>query len=170
MIVGFLLRNIGMEMFRQPEVIGWTILIYGVILYIADRRPNVSKTTADLGLKDALWIGLAHCLALIPGTSRSGITITMARFLGVSRTEAAKFSMLLSVPTIFAAGLAEAWNLYRTDEIDTLTNGTEAAFYSFLASVLVITLMMKWLKTATYLPFVIYRIVLGGFLIGQAFF
>lgn len=163
--IGFLLRNYGMDWLRNPKIIGWTILLYGLLLYFADRFGKTIKTTSDLGLKDAVLIGLAQCLALIPGTSRSGITITMARFLGVNRSEAAKFSMLLSVPTILAAGFLEGWRLYHQGSSSEILWAADAAAYSFFASILVIFLMMKWLKKATYLPFVIYRVILGTVLI-----
>ena len=80
LILGFWLRNFGMESLRSAGVIGWTILLYGIVLYIADRYGKNIKTTDDIGVKEAVLIGLAQCLALVPGTSRSGITITMARF------------------------------------------------------------------------------------------
>lgn len=163
--IGFILRNYGMDWLRNPQIIGWTILLYGLLLYFADRFGKTIKTTNDLRLKDALLIGLAQCLALIPGTSRSGITITMARFLGVNRSEAAKFSMLLSVPTILAAGFLEGWRLYNQGSSSEILWAADAAVYSFFASILVIFLMMKWLKNATFLPFVIYRVILGVSLI-----
>lgn len=161
LISGFLLRNFGTEMLRSPKIIGWTILIYGILLYIADSKGKNIKNTEQIGLKEALYIGFAQCLALIPGTSRSGITITMARFLNINRSDAAKFSMLLSVPTILAAGALEAFRLYKTGGIAELTSVTDAVFYSFIASIVVIFAMLKWLKKFTFLPFVIYRIVLG---------
>lgn len=163
--VGFVLRNYGMEWLRNPQIIGWTILLYGILLYFADHYGNTERTTADLGLKGAMVIGLAQCLALIPGTSRSGITITAARFLGINRSEAAKFSMLLSVPTILAAGFLEGWRLYRQGSSTEILWAADAAGYSFIASILVIFMMMKWLKNATFLPFVVYRVILGGALI-----
>lgn len=163
--IGFLLRHQGMEVFRDTKIIGWTILIYGVLLYIADRNAKKKRTMSDLTLKDSVWIGLAQCLALVPGTSRSGITITMARFLGVERAEAAKYSMLLSVPTILAAGLLEGYRLYEKHDISGLFDAADAVVYSFLFSYFVIFMMLKWLQKCTYLPFVIYRVILGLVLI-----
>lgn len=165
LLVGFFLRNYGMEALRDPKIIGWTILFYGLVLYAADKYGKTIRTTADITLKDAMLIGLAQCLALIPGTSRSGITITMARFLGINRSEAAKFSMLLSVPTILAAGTLEGWRLWRLGTSSDILWAADAAFYSFVASIMVIFVMMKWLKKATFLPFVIYRVILGLVLI-----
>lgn len=133
---GFLLRNSGMEWARNPVLIGGTILFYGFILYLSDKYGATSKQISDLTLTDALLIGFAQCLALIPGTSRSGITITMARFLGVNRQEAAKFSMLLSVPTILAAGLLEGYRMYVRGSTAELLWAADAVLYSFAASFL----------------------------------
>lgn len=165
LIVGFLLRNHGMEWARNPELIGWTILLYGLLLWYADKKGKTLRELSDLHIKDALLIGFAQCLALVPGTSRSGITITMARLLGVNRSDAAKFSMLLSVPTILAAGTLEIWRLFKKGDTAELLLASDAALYSFAASLAVIFVMLKWLKKSTYLPFVIYRVVLGTALI-----
>ncbi len=165
LILGFLLRNLGMEWLRSAKVVGWTILFYGLVLFYADKIGKNNKTTENIGLKEAILIGLAQCLALIPGTSRSGVTITMARFLGINRSEAAKFSMLLSVPTIAAAGALETFRLWKKSAILEVYETFDAVGYSFIASLLVIFFMMKWLKKFTFLPFVIYRVALGLILI-----
>lgn len=161
LVCGFFLRNFGMDFLRNPKIIGWTILLYGLLLGAADKLGPKEKTLKDIGLKYALYIGLAQCLALIPGTSRSGITITMARFLGLTRVESAKFSMLLALPTIAAAGGLEAFRIYRNGDISLLASSLDAVLYSFAASFLVIYLMMAWLKKWSYLPFVVYRVILG---------
>lgn len=161
LILGFLLRNFGMEWLRSAKVVGWTILFYGLVLFYADKIGKNNKTTENIGLKEAILIGLAQCLALIPGTSRSGVTITMARFLGINRSEAAKFSMLLSVPTIAAAGALETFRLWKKSAILEVYETFDAIGYSFIASLLVIFFMMKWLKKFTFLPFVVYRVALG---------
>lgn len=161
LIVGFYLRNFGMDFLRNPKIIGWTILIYGLILYFSDRFFANQFELKDIKLKDAVLIGLAQCLALVPGTSRSGITITMARFLKISRLDAAKFSMMLSVPVIAAAGSLEGYRLFVHGNMAELLAAADAVFYSFIASYLVIFFMMKWLQKWTYLPFVVYRVILG---------
>jgi len=161
LIVGFYLRNFGMEFLRNPKIIGCTILFYGLVLYFADRFFESRRDLKEMRLKDAVLIGLAQCLALVPGTSRSGITITMARFLKISRVDAAKFSMMLSIPVIAAAGCLEGYRLFVQGNITEILYAFDAVFYSFIASYLVIYLMMEWLKRWTYLPFVIYRVILG---------
>lgn len=165
LFVGFLLRNFGMDFLRNPKIIGVTILCYGLLLYFADRFSENNRNLKDITLKDALLIGLAQCLALVPGTSRSGITITIARFLKINRVDAAKFSMLLSIPTIFAAGALEVYRLFTNGSTQELSSSFDAVLYSFAASYIVICFMMKWLQTKTYLPFVVYRVVLGLLLI-----
>ncbi|HCU59412.1 MAG TPA: undecaprenyl-diphosphate phosphatase [Alphaproteobacteria bacterium] len=161
LIAGFCLRNFGMEFLRNPKIIGCTILFYGLVLYFADRFFNSRRDLRDIKIKDAILIGLAQCLALVPGTSRSGITITMGRFLKISRVDAAKFSMMLSIPVIAAAGCLEGYRLFAQGNISEILAAFDAIFYSFIASYVVIYLMMKWLQKWTYLPFVIYRVILG---------
>ena len=114
---------------------------------------------------DALLIGLAQCLALIPGTSRSGITITMGRFLGMERREAAKFAMLLSIPTIAAAGMLVGWELYTAGNFQEIIYAMDGITYSFIFSILAIYIIMWWLKKSTFLPFVVYRLCLGTYLL-----
>ena len=165
LVLGFILRNFGMESLRSARIIGWNILIYGLILFFADKIGKNNKTSDNIGYKVAVLIGVAQCLALIPGTSRSGITITMARFLGVNRSEAAKFSMLLSIPTILAAGALETYRLWKASATGEVLDTLDAIGCSFVASIIVIFAMMKWLKKFSFLPFVIYRVVLGLILI-----
>ena len=164
-IAGLWLKEYGMEWLRDTRIIGWTILGFGILLYIADHIGMTIRKVEHLSILDAVLIGLAQCLALIPGTSRSGITITMGRFLGMERREAAKFSMLLSIPTIFGAGCLVAYELISTDQTATLLSAFDGICYSFVASILAIYIMMWWLKKSTFLPFVIYRIILGSALL-----
>lgn len=164
-ICGLLLKEHGMEWLRDTRIIGWTILCFGILLFIADKVGMTIKKTNHLSLLDAILIGLAQCIALIPGTSRSGITITMGRFLGLERREAAKFSMLLSIPTIFGAGCLVAYELYQQQNIQELVAAYDGITYSFIASIVGIYIMMWWLKKSTFLPFVIYRIALGSILL-----
>lgn len=164
-VVGFLLENAGMEWLRSTKIIGWTIFGYGILLYIADKTGMTIRKIDHLTPIDALLIGCAQCLALIPGTSRSGITITMARFLGMERRDAAKFSMLLSIPAIIAAACLVAFEMYKTGNLSGITTAIDGITYSFGASIIAIYVVMWWLKKSTFLPFVIYRVFLGGFLL-----
>lgn len=161
LFAGFYLRNADFAFLRNPKVIGFNILFYGLLLYAADTFFKGEKKLENMGLKEALLIGFAQCLALIPGTSRSGITITMARFLNIKRVDAAKFSMLLSMPVIAAAGVLEGYRLFVSGSSTDAAFAAGAVVCSFVASYAVISLMMKWLKHFSFLPFVIYRVILG---------
>ena len=164
-IAGFALKSYGMEWLRDTRIIGWTILGYGLLLFIADRFSMTIREIKHMGVFDAVLIGCAQCLALIPGTSRSGITITMARFLGLERREAAKFSMLLSIPAIIAAATLtgfEVWQAGNMKEIGWMFDGV---VFSYISSIIAIYVVMWWLKKSTFLPFVIYRIILGSILL-----
>ena len=164
-IAGLILHNLGTEELRSPRLIGWTILGYGILLYIADKFSLTIRSIKHLNILDAFLIGCAQCLSLIPGTSRSGITITMGRFLGMERREAAKFSMLLSIPAILGAGSLVAYELYQSQNLQALLYSLDAVVYSFVASIIAIYIVMWWLKKSTFLPFVVYRIFLGTFLL-----
>lgn len=168
-IIGGLLSYFGMEWARSTKLIGIMLIVYSVILWLADTKFDTAKTLSDMRLKDAVLIGLAQCLAFFPGTSRSGITITMGRFLGFNRSEIAKFSMLLSVPSILAAGVVAAYMLSHGIGVSRINMALQAIGLSFAFSYLAIFLMMRWLRFATFLPFVIYRIALGVLLLLDAY-
>jgi undecaprenyl-diphosphatase len=112
-------------------------------------------------MRGALAIGLAQVLALVPGTSRSGITMTAARFLGLERTEAARFSMLLAIPAILGATILVGYDLLRLGDLRIGLDALVAIGLSFLVAWLAIAAMMAWLSHATFTPFVIYRVILG---------
>ncbi|MBC6416460.1 MAG: undecaprenyl-diphosphate phosphatase [Rhodospirillales bacterium] len=143
-------------------LIGWTTLGFGLLLWIADRNGMTGRKAAQLKLHHALFLGLAQCLALVPGTSRSGIVMTAGRFLGMGRQDAARFSMLMSIPTILAAGLYAAMQLKEEESADLGIDAAIAAGLAFAAALLAIALMMAWLRRASFLPFVLYRVLLGG--------
>ncbi len=164
-IVGYFLMKFGMESFRSTKVIGWTILGYGLLLFVADSFSMTIRQIQHMGVIDALLIGLAQCLALVPGTSRSGITITMARFLGLERREAAKFSMLLSIPVIVAAAVLTTYKVWQAGDLQELGWMFNGVVYSYISSIIAIYIVMWWLKKSTFLPFVIYRIILGTILL-----
>ncbi len=164
-IAGFVLKSYGMEWLRNTRIIGWTILGYGVLLYIADKFSMTIREIKHLGIIDAILIGCAQCLALIPGTSRSGITITMGRFLGLERREAAKFSMLLSIPAIIAAAVLTGFEVWQAGDLEEIGWMFDGVVYSYISSIIAIYIVMWWLRKSTFLPFVIYRIILGSILL-----
>lgn len=166
---GFLMDRYVGDGLRSIAVIGWATLGFGILLYAADRLSMTVKRIDHASFLDVIVIGLAQVLALIPGTSRSGITMTAARLLGYERAEAARFSMLLSIPTIAASGLWLGMSLYELDDV-TVTRGIViASGLSFVTAILAIGALMAWLQRASFTPFVIYRVILGVFLLGVAY-
>jgi undecaprenyl-diphosphatase len=154
---------------RGVEVIGWATLGFGLALWVADHLGMTVRRIEHLRVSDALIIGVSQVLALIPGTSRSGITMTAARLMGMERPSAARFSMLMSIPTIIAAGVLKGWELYQTGDLTLAADVVVAAGLSLVAALIAIALMMAWLRRASFTPFVIYRVVLGGVILAYAY-
>jgi undecaprenyl-diphosphatase len=151
----------------------WTVAAatigFGLLLWWADVAGGKSRKEADMTLGHAIMIGATQAIAaLIPGTSRSGITMTAARALGYERTEAARFSMLIGAPILAAAGLYGALGLIDADttgSLLTLQDGMIVAAFAFISGIASIHALMTLLKRMTFLPFVIYRLILGAGLI-----
>ena len=160
-IVGFLVHINNFDIIRSLEVIGWTTLIFGILLGIADRNLKVIKFFKNLNLKDALAIGIAQTLAIIPGTSRSGIVITAGLWMGFSRFDASKYSLLLSIPVIIAATTLESINLFIEKGFFFNNEMIMGIILSFCAALITIRLFMKWINKASLKIFVAYRIMLG---------
>ncbi|MBU2862364.1 undecaprenyl-diphosphate phosphatase [Reinekea forsetii] len=145
-------------------VIAFTTVIFGLLLWYADVTAKQKQGVEDLSIKSVLFIGLAQAVAIIPGTSRSGITMTAGLMVGLKKSDAAKFSFLLSIPIILAAGLLIGVDIAQSAEaIDykALFYGTVLSFISALAC---IVLFLKWIEKAGFIPFVIYRLILGAIL------
>ncbi len=168
-IAGFALIRYGAEVLRTTPVIAWATFGFGIVLYAADRLGMTVRRIEHLRFGDALIIGLAQALALIPGTSRSGITMSAARMLGMERVEAARFSMLLSIPAILGAGCWMAVELYQAGDAALTESAVLAAAMAFIAATIAISALMAWLRRASFTPFVVYRVVLGGALLGIAY-
>lgn len=154
---------------RSILVIAATTLIFGALLWWADSRRSEAKPLESIGLKEALLIGLAQAVAIIPGTSRSGITMTAALLLGFTRQAAARFSFLLSIPVILAAGSYKGLELVQSPgpvAWDLIICGV---IFSALSAFACIHLFLKWLDQLGMLPFVIYRFVLGAILLAIYF-
>lgn len=166
---GYLMDQYVGDGLRSMLVIGWATLGFGVLLYVADKLSMTVKRIDHASYIDVLIIGLAQVLALIPGTSRSGITMTAARLLGYERSEAARFSMLLSIPTIAASGLWLGLSLYELDDVAVTRGIVLAAGLSFSTAIIAIAGLMAWLQRASFTPFVIYRVALGVGLLGFAY-
>jgi undecaprenyl-diphosphatase len=159
---GYVLKTYFGGVPRSAEVVAWATLGFGIVLWIADQSGMTIRRIEHMRYGEALVIGVAQVLALIPGTSRSGITMTAARMLGYERAEAARFSMLLSIPTILAAGLLIALDLYEAGDVRLTRDALIAGGLAFLTALVAIVAMMGWLKRASFTPFVLYRIALGG--------
>ena len=164
LVAGFFLRDSIDLKLRNSEVIAYATILFGLLLYLA--QLNKGKEDVDfLSLPRAFVIGLCQCLALIPGTSRSGITITAGLFLGLSATAASRFSFLLAIPTIGAIALVE---LVRFSFLDLSQNGIElliAISISFLVAYISIDIFLRLIERIGFTPFVIYRLLLGGWLL-----
>ncbi|WP_299960371.1 undecaprenyl-diphosphate phosphatase [uncultured Roseobacter sp.] len=169
-IVGAAIKLTGLdEMLRSVAVIGWTMLGFGLVLYWADKTGTYDRTAADWRLKDAVTMGLAQVLALIPGTSRSGITITAARRLGYDREGSAKLAMLMSIPTIAASGLLLGVDVIQEADWAVARDGLIAAAFAFVSALLALALMMRLLRSVSFTPYVIYRVILGIVLLIYAY-
>jgi len=162
---GYALHAYDPELFRNPAIIAWTTIGFGILLWGADRFGMTVRRIEHMTWGSALIIGLAQVLALVPGTSRSGITMTAARIMGFEREAAARFSLLLSIPLIGAAALLAVLDLREAGDPVLSQEAGIAALLSFLAALVSIWAMMAWLRRASFTPFAIYRIILGAALL-----
>jgi len=160
--VGFILYQTGIiNQLRNLEVIGWAGLIFGIFLYIADKKKIKRKLNEDFSNLSAILIGIFQVLALIPGVSRSGITITSGRMLGFNRFDSAKISFFLSIPTLFAASVLGVYNIYKEGSSELNFLAIIAVIFSFVFSYLTISIFLNFVKKFTLNIFVIYRIILS---------
>ncbi|GJL94613.1 MAG: undecaprenyl-diphosphatase [Hyphococcus sp.] len=150
-----------LDALRSPVIIGWASIIFGLLLWHGDRAPAVKDGLDRIGWREVITIGAAQALAIIPGASRSGVTMTAARYLGWTRPEAARFSMLLAIPTISAFGLFAGLELASEGSTTSLAAAGIVAALSFLSAYGAILLFMKLTQRISFTPFVIYRLLLG---------
>ncbi len=169
-LTGFLINDFS-DQLRNPLIIACTTIIFGLLLWYADVREqkqlarNIKpRTEHQLNLKIILFIGFAQALALIPGTSRSGITITAALLMGMSRTASARFSFLLSIPLIMAAGLLKTIELSQSATHIPWPDMFLGTALSAVSAYFCIHYFIKLLDSIGMLPFIIYRLFLGVFL------
>ncbi len=161
-IVGYLAKDFVAGAARMVGLVAATTFAFGVLLYVADRLGASGRTAAGLTPAHALAIGMAQILALLPGTSRSGITMTMARALGYGRVEAARFSFLISIPTIAGAGLLATLDMAARGEFQPGLDAALAALIAFAAAWAAMQALMHWVERHSFTPFVLYRLALGG--------
>ena len=166
-VLGFLFQDVIRDTFRNLWLVAIVLIVFGLLLGAADALGRRTREESDLTYRDGLLLGLAQSLALIPGVSRSGATTTMGLALGFTRTAAAEVAFLLAVPAVFGSGLYELIHAIREPGSAVFT-GVETAVatgIAFVVGLAVIAFLMQYLKRGSFLPFVIYRVVLGIVLI-----
>ena len=154
---------------RDVRVIAVTTVVFGLLLWFADARFSRARSIADMRLKPALLIGLAQVLALIPGTSRSGVTMMMGRMLGFSATASARFSFLLAIPVLGAAGVYGVMRMLSSGSSPDWGMFFLAVITAAIAGLVCIKVFLALLEKLGLLPFIIYRLLLGACLIYLAF-
>jgi undecaprenyl-diphosphatase len=170
-IVGFFLQDTIRTAFRSLWLVAIVLIVFGILLGLADQLGRRTKGQADISYRDGLLIGFAQMLALVPGVSRSGASTSAGLALGYERPAAAQFSFLLAVPAVFGAGLYETYTAFTCDLVQDAAEGCGtgsgqletgvATLVAFGVGLAVIAFLMNYIKTKSFLPFVIYRIVLG---------
>ena len=163
LIVGAAMHFTGVdEMIRSPLLIACTFIGFGIVLWLADIKSARVRDIDSLSWKEAIGLGLAQTIALIPGTSRSGITMTAALAMGLTRTEAARFSMLMSIPVIGAGGSFALIKLASDGGgAASLMDGLIVAGLSFVTAYAAIAVFMRWVSRIGMFPFMVYRVAAG---------
>lgn len=146
---------------RNLSFIGMTTIIFGIILYLIDSRCRSTKNLSNMNYTKAMLMGCAQALALVPGVSRSGICLTMARWLGINRVDAARFTFLMSIPVIIGACVHTSLKLQLDQQSFINEQIITAVIMAFLIGLVTINFMLKWLVNHSLKPFMIYRVVLG---------
>lgn len=174
-IVGFLFQDAIRTSLRSLWIVAIVLIVFGILLGLADRLGKKIKTQEQISYRDGILVGLAQMLALIPGVSRSGASTSAGLALGYERPAAAQFSFLLAVPAVFGAGLYETYTALTCDPVADAADGCGlgygllptvlATIVAFGVGLAVIAFLMNYIKTKSFVPFVIYRIVLGVVLI-----
>ena len=162
MIVGYALIKLDLiDKLRNIKTIGWTTIIFGILLFYSDKFSKINKIEKNFNFKSVLFIGLIQVLSLIPGVSRSGITITAARFLKFKRFDSAKISFLISIPTLAAVSFFGLFNLISSNDLNFSVLNLISIVLSFLFSFITIKYFLKYIKKFSLNIFVFYRIILG---------
>ena len=160
--IGYIFFETGIiNQLRNLEVIGWTSFAFGILLYISDKTEIKKKIETDFSNRSAIFIGMFQVLALIPGVSRSGITITSGRLLGFNRFDSAKVSFLLSIPTLLAASILGIYNIYREASPELNFLAIIAIIFSFIFSYLTSMIFLNFIKKFSLKIFVVYRIIIS---------
>lgn len=161
-VLGIALKDIIENDFRSLWIIGTTLIVLGIVLGLADRFSRSNKVLRELGLRDAVLMGLAQAAALVPGVSRSGATISMGRILGYEREAATRYAFLLAIPAVVGAGLFQLREIPGGDNAYGWAPTLVATVVSFVVGYAAIAWLLRYVSTHSYLPFVLYRIGLGS--------
>ena len=161
-ILGVLLKDVIERDFRSLWIIGTTLIVLGIVLGIADRVGSTRKQIRQITLRDAVLMGLAQAMALVPGVSRSGATLSMGRFLGYDREAATRYAFLLAIPAVVGAGAFELKEIPHGDNTYGWGPTIVATVVSFLVGYAAIAWLLRYVATRSYTPFVLYRIALGS--------
>ncbi|CAN5343427.1 MAG: undecaprenyl-diphosphate phosphatase [Nocardioides sp.] len=160
-LLGVALKDTIESDFRSLWIIGTTLIVLGVILGVADRFGGTSKSLKNLGVRDAVLMGLAQAAALIPGVSRSGATISMGRALGYNRETATRYAFLLAIPAVIGAGIFELKDIPNGENTYGWGPTVLATLVSFVIGYAAIAWLLRYISTRSYTPFVLYRVGLG---------
>lgn len=160
-IAGLMFRHFVEDTVRNLWVISFTLIFFGLVLLVADRLGSKAKSVDQLTTKSAIGFGLGQMLSLIPGVSRSGASISFGLFAGFNRASAARFSFLIGIPAVLASGLLQFSQSYQNLEQEALAGTVVATATSFVVGYLVIAGLLKYLAKGSFLPFVIWRVLVG---------
>ena len=164
-VIGATLEKYAESIFRSPILIGLDMAILGIVLWLCDKYGNRRRRAEDLTLTDAILIGLAQAAAIVPGVSRSGATISVARILGINRADAANFSFMMATPIIAGAGILSIHKaLASGSHLDLATGFIVAAIFGFGA----IGFVLRYVKNHSYRPFAMYRLIVGAAVVAIA--
>ena len=161
-VLGVLLKDVIERDFRSLWIIGTTLIVLGIVLGVADRVGSTSKQIKQINLRDALLMGAAQALALVPGVSRSGATLSMGRFLGYDREAATRYAFLLAIPAVVGAGVFELRQIPGGDNTYGWGPTIVGTVVSFLVGYAAIAWLLRYITTHSYTPFVLYRVALGS--------
>jgi undecaprenyl-diphosphatase len=161
-LAGLLFKDTIETAFRNPLLVAANLAIFGVLLWLADRLGRRARDERSVGWRDAVVIGGAQALALVPGTSRSGVTMTAALAMGLTRPAAARFSFLLSVPAVTMAGLMSVADFVRAPDHSNWGPTLLAVVVSAVTGYLTIHYLLKFIARVGMVPFMVYRIVLAA--------
>ncbi len=169
-VAGLLFKNTVESTLRSPYVMGTMLIVVGLVMWAAERFAKHERTMNEMSLKDCLFIGCAQAMALIPGTSRSGITMTAGLFRNLDRATAARFSFLLSTPIVAAAAMKGLLDIRKHGNLtaELLPSLGLGIAVTAITGCFVIAVLLKFLRANSVLPFVIYRVAFGIFIIGLA--